>query len=47
MTLKKGFDITCSFVAFIFLAIPMILTAFLVKLTSTGPVLYWSGRVGR
>ncbi len=47
MTLKKGFDITCSFVALIFLAIPMILTAFLVKLTSTGPVLYWSDRVGR
>lgn len=30
-----------------FLLIPMLLTALCVKLTSPGPVLYWSDRVGR
>jgi O-antigen biosynthesis protein WbqP len=34
-------------VAFIFLAIPMMITALAVKLTSPGPILYWSDRVGR
>ena len=32
--------------AFIFLAIPMLITALAVKLTSRGPILYWSNRVG-
>ena len=36
-----------SFTAFIFLAIPMLVTALAVRLTSPGPVLYWSDRVGR
>lgn len=47
MTLKRLFDFTCSSVAFIFLAIPMLITALAVKLTSPGPVFYWSDRVGR
>lgn len=45
--MKRFFDFTCSFTAFIFLAIPMLLTALAVKLTSPGPVLYWSDRVGK
>lgn len=45
--LKRLFDFTCSSLAFIFLAIPMLLTALAVKLTSPGPMLYWSDRVGR
>jgi len=45
--LKRLFDFTCSSLAFIFLAIPMLLTALAVKLTSPGPILYWSDRVGR
>lgn len=45
--MKRIFDFVCSVVAFIFLSIPMLLTALLVKLTSPGPVLYWSDRVGR
>lgn len=45
--MKRFFDFTCSFMAGIFLAIPMLLTALAVKLTSRGPILYWSDRVGR
>jgi len=30
-----------------FLALPFLLVAVLVRLTSTGPILYWSDRVGR
>lgn len=33
--------------ALIFLAIPMLITALAVKLTSPGPILYWSDRVGK
>ena len=45
--MKRFFDFTCSFMAFIFLAIPMLITALAVRLTSPGPILYWSDRVGR
>lgn len=47
LLLKRLFDFTCSFSAVIFLSIPMLLTALAVKLTSSGPILYWSDRVGR
>lgn len=47
MSLKRLFDLTCSFTALIFLAIPMLITALAVKLTSPGPILYWSDRVGK
>ncbi len=47
MILKRPFDFICSFTAFIFLAIPMLAVALAVKLTSPGPILYWSDRVGR
>jgi O-antigen biosynthesis protein WbqP len=47
MTLKRLFDIFCSFNALVFLAAPMLITALAVKLTSCGPILYWSDRVGR
>lgn len=45
--MKRLFDFTCSFMALIFLAIPMLLAALAVRLTSPGPILYWSERVGR
>jgi O-antigen biosynthesis protein WbqP len=45
--MKRPFDFICSFTAFIFLAIPMLITALLVKLTSPGPIFYWSDRVGK
>ncbi len=44
--MKRFFDFTCSFSALIFLAIPMLITALAVKLSSSGPTLYWSDRVG-
>lgn len=45
--MKRFFDFICSFSAFIFLAIPMLITALAVRFTSPGPVLYWSDRVGK
>ena len=45
--MKRLFDFTCSFVAFIFFAIPMLVSALVVKITSPGPILYWSNRVGK
>ena len=45
--MKRLFDFTCSFMAFIFFAIPMLITALAVKLTSPGPIFYWSDRVGK
>ena len=45
--MKRTFDFICSCTAFIFLLIPMLLIALAVKLTSPGPVFYWSKRVGR
>ncbi len=45
--MKRTFDVTSSLIALLFLAIPMLLTTLLVKLTSKGPTLYWSDRVGK
>ena len=45
--MKRLFDIVlCCFLLILF-AVPMALIALAVKLTSEGPVLYWSDRVGR
>ena len=46
-TMKRIFDLTLAVVAGIFLLTPVLLLAVLVRLTSKGPVLYWSERVGR
>lgn len=45
--MKRLFDVSCSVAALVFFAVPMALVALLVKLTSPGPALYWSDRVGR
>lgn len=45
--LKRLFDISMSLAILCILFVPMLLVALAVKLTSTGPVLYWSDRVGR
>lgn len=45
--MKRASDLLLSLVAAIFLAVPMVLIALLVRLTSPGPILYWSDRVGR
>jgi O-antigen biosynthesis protein WbqP len=45
--MKRLCDIILSCLLLILFAIPMALIALTVKLTSQGPVLYWSDRVGR
>jgi O-antigen biosynthesis protein WbqP len=44
---KRLFDLVLSALAAIVLALPLLVVALAVKLTSPGPVLYWSDRVGR
>lgn len=44
---KRALDLLLVFVALICAAIPILIVAVLVKLTSVGPLLYWSDRVGR
>ena len=45
--MKRMFDILVASFAFLVLAIPMFVIALVVRLTSKGPALYWSQRVGR
>jgi O-antigen biosynthesis protein WbqP len=47
MTFKRLFDILLAFIALIILFIPFILVAIMVRITSKGPILYWSQRVGK
>jgi len=44
---KRAFDLLAAVVGLIVLAAPMALLWMLVRLTSPGPGLYWSQRVGR
>jgi len=44
---KRFFDLILAVLAAIVLALPVLLVALAVKLTSRGPALYWSDRVGR
>ncbi|MEO1896156.1 MAG: sugar transferase [Methylococcales bacterium] len=44
--MKRVFDLILSVVAIVILLLPIIVIAFLVRLTSKGPALYWSDRVG-
>jgi O-antigen biosynthesis protein WbqP len=43
---KRFFDFVLAVIASIMFFIPILIVAVLVKLTSKGPVLYWSDRVG-
>lgn len=45
--MKRIFDLLLAIVATFILAIPVVLVAVAVRLTSPGPALYWSNRVGR
>ena len=45
--LKRVFDLTVFPFLFLFLMIPFVLISFLIKITSNGPVFYWSDRIGR
>ena len=44
--MKVLFDIFAGFILLIISLIPMLSIALIVKLTSAGPVLYWSSRIG-
>ena len=45
--MKRIFDLLLAVAATFILAIPVVLVAAAVRLTSPGPALYWSDRVGR
>jgi len=45
--LKRGFDVVVSAAGLLAAALPMLVVGVMVRLTSPGPVLYWSSRVGR
>ena len=45
--MKRFFDLVLSVLAALVLLVPVLLVALAVRLTSKGPVLYWSDRVGR
>ena len=45
--MKRRFDFIMSLCLLIVLSVPMLIVALLVKLTSRGPALYWSDRVGK
>lgn len=44
---KRIFDLTAALVALVLFALPIFFVALSVRLSSPGPVLYWSDRVGR
>lgn len=45
--MKRLFDLLLAIAAALVLALPIALAALMVRLTSPGPALYWSDRVGR
>ncbi|MDP2196658.1 MAG: sugar transferase [Rhodocyclaceae bacterium] len=45
--MKRGFDLAVAAFAALLLVVPIALVALAVRLTSPGPVLYWSDRVGK
>lgn len=45
--MKRMLDLLVTLVALVVFAIPMVLVALAVRLSSQGPILYWSDRVGR
>jgi len=45
--IKRSFDLLLVFTALVVLLIPIALVGLMVRLTSVGPILYWSDRVGR
>ena len=45
--MKRLFDLVLTVLGVVVLALPLLMVALAVKLTSPGPALYWSDRVGR
>ncbi|WP_112992438.1 sugar transferase [Herminiimonas fonticola] len=44
--MKRSFDLLLSIIAAFLLAAPVIVVALMVRITSSGPAVYWSDRVG-
>ncbi len=45
--MKRVFDLAVAILVAVLLALPILIVAIAVRLTSPGPALYWSDRVGR
>jgi O-antigen biosynthesis protein WbqP len=45
--MKRMFDLVLSLFSTLILVLPLLIVALAVKVTSNGPVLYWSDRVGK
>jgi O-antigen biosynthesis protein WbqP len=45
--MKRTLDLLASLMALLLLCVPLLLLALLVAITSKGPILYWSDRVGQ
>jgi O-antigen biosynthesis protein WbqP len=45
--MKRVFDLSTALFAVVFLALPILILVLVVRLTSPGPVFYWSDRIGR
>jgi O-antigen biosynthesis protein WbqP len=45
--MKRTLDLLASLLALLILCVPMLLLALMVAITSKGPILYWSDRVGQ
>jgi len=45
--MKRLFDLVLALIAAFVLALPFLIVAIVVRLTSSGPALYWSDRVGK
>lgn len=46
MSSKRGFDVILALILIVILAVPLVVIAILVKISSRGPAVYWSDRVG-
>jgi O-antigen biosynthesis protein WbqP len=46
LKMKRIFDLVVAIILLMFLSIPLLFIALLIKLTSRGPVLHWSDRIG-
>jgi O-antigen biosynthesis protein WbqP len=44
--MKRIFDLVVAIILLILLSIPLLFIALLIKLTSKGPILFWSDRIG-
>ncbi|MCM8797611.1 MAG: sugar transferase [Candidatus Omnitrophica bacterium] len=44
---RRIFDIIIAFSLLVCLSLPMLIISAIIKLTSTGPILYWTDRIGK